>query len=139
MGKDVENSESPSFDFNGANFIYGAMVTDTHGVPVGDHPTIFKLTTSYLTFDAGIRLRNFTKSEMVLCSESALNDYHPDLISLYPTSRCLPTLNFTIGGSFPELTSFIIVKVDMCDNVTQNNSCKTPQEIANFFAGKKLG
>lgn len=141
--KDLENSISDWYHFSETNFLLGAMVT-LNGVAQED-PQIFSLKATYFTFNNNnqtqdLFLESYYKADMVLCSETNLKNIYPNLAVQFPTGKCLPKLDFDVGGYFNEQkTSYITVGLELCNNLTSNNTCKSLEEMQLYFADKKLG
>lgn len=142
----IYNSEGssksrPLIDFN--NKMLAVMLTDEYENQYYD-PTIFSINAKSIYFKRNSKnFSNFEivyseNKELVNCSKSS---YQQSVISAFGINKffCLKNNSFSLEGFFDEATlKTLILDVSACDNLTMNNTCKTPTEIKNFMRNKKF-
>lgn len=142
----IYNSEGstqsrPYIDFT--NKMFAVMLTDENQNQYYD-PTIFSINVKSIYFQRNKKnLSDFEivyseNKEIVNCTESS---YQQNVISKFGINKffCLKNNSFSLEGFFDETTlKTLIIDVLACDNLTMNNTCKTPTEIKTFMKNKKF-
>lgn len=92
-------------------------------------PTYFKLLFRYYP-----NLTYFEERELKLCE---LEDINGNL-SYFQSSKlgqmfCLKNNSFYLKDSLDQAPRYIAISILLCDNSTSNNTCKSPEEINDYF------
>lgn len=146
--KSFSTIENPAFNFSIDNFFMAVKLTDEVGYGLEPDPRLFTFRVVYnflsLKNDSkGLTSDLVLKKDLVPCNKSAYNkvNIYSKLLEIHPFSYCLPDTNLTIDGGYSQSKlSKININVETCKNSSENNfSCKSIEEIRNFFVGKFFG
>ena len=113
-------------------------INDANNVNIVD-PSIFSIEATFFSFkndEFGVsQLINFTELQPEPCNVSHVS-FDPSLYQSLGLKNqlCVPSREFTVEGYWDEdATSVLRVNLNMCNNHTYFNKCKTSDEISAFF------
>lgn len=124
------NQLSPLIKVNEKNFNLMFRLTDKFGQTVALDPSIFKISVNYgLVLEKNLmgNLKWANKGKVVPCD------------SKNSTLFCVQNMSSILNGTFDESTSSFNILVSVCDNATDEVSCKTIPQINEFFQNSYVG
>ena len=123
--------------------IFALSLTDNIGTHYSD-PTIFSINVKNLYFKTnliegtGLALIYSDEKALDYCNKVAYNQESIKVLAL-GSFFCMKNDSFTVEGFFDEpYIKMLSITVEMCNNETMNNSCKSREEISRFLKGKKF-
>jgi len=135
---DVTHANRPLITYS--NKLFAISISDSNSVCYSNE-TIFeiKATNSYMQANSSGNgfdfVKNITKT-LHLCQPSDFIDDEYYKLGL-DGAFCLDENFFETEGYWDgNFLTYFAIEVDMCDNKTMNNTCQSPQEIADFLNGK---
>ena len=142
---EIETLKTSTFNFTKDNFAVMVGIASLSGFAVEADPRYVRFYAEYALMAVNPKTKNydsvsFQKILMPKCKDSFMNIKYPELVNQFPGSSCLPNTTFSVYGSYSEPKyQFMEISVEMCNNKTMNNTCKTVEEINAFVNGKFLG
>lgn len=134
----IATASRPNIDFHSENMVFAIGLTDYVTNEVHD-PSVFSLALwAYGYYANGEPIYEINKT-LVKCKEEYFKDYGTAFTDLdMQKYYCMEQNSFTLQGYWDEkITQFIEIKVNKCNNQTMNNTCKSNEEIEQFFKEEK--
>jgi len=129
--QDEQEALAPPLYFNRRNPLYFSVFEATTLKKMVD-PTLFTITVIY--YDNYVQV----EKEVGPCTlEDVVLDPKTFEALGYNSLYCIKNSTFVLSGYPDEPTfNFLEVMLFVCDNLTSNGTCKSPDEISAFFVGK---
>ena len=140
VNMDVSNPHRPKISYS--KKLFAISITDLNNVAVFD-PSMFQIQIANIHLTGSQSGKGFDYSSVQIKTSHLCNftDVEEKMfISLgLNGSFCLDENFFETEGYWDDDTlKYLEINVTMCDNSTFNNSCKTPQEIADYLTGMQF-
>ena len=134
VSQTIPKISPPPISLNKGNIKISFWISDQNFISEAIDPTMFDLQIKGLMYNtSNSRVPKMTTFTDSTCTSNEINNIN--------IATCLDMQDFQLEGGFLDVySSEIMIELNICNNITLNNTCKTVEEIKAYLqAGKNLG
>ena len=134
VSQTIPKISPPPISLNKGNIKISFWISDQNFISEAIDPTMFDLQIKGLMYNtSNSTVPTMTTFPDYTCTSNEINNIN--------LATCLDMQDFQLEGGFLDVySSEIMIELNICNNITLNNTCKTVEEIKAYLqAGKNLG